>query len=326
MKKGVLRHLFSLCDRRLAEIKAQVIDDEGDAGQTPGDGVNGIDIKDVPAKGQRRDFQERHADDAPEDQHDDHRDKGTSRAAHDGRHGMRKGEQEIEERADPGSGHAEGDHLRCGVKERNELRREQKDDDTDHLRDDHGTEQAEACPALRAFRLLCTDVLRNEGGCRHVEADDGHEGEALDLGISAAARHRHAAEEIDMRLHDNIGHRDHGVLHAGRHADADDMLYRGEVQADFFEINAVILPDPHQVNEAERSADELGQHRRKGGAADAHAQHTDEEQIQDHICDRGYNQIIQRVPGIPCRTHDAGEAVVKNKADGAGIINTKIDQ
>ena len=50
------------------------------------------------------------------------------------------------------------------------------------------------------------------------KAGDGQKGEALDAGIAAAARHGVVAEGIDIRLHDDVGDGDDGILNARRQA------------------------------------------------------------------------------------------------------------
>ena len=55
-------------------------------------------------------------------------------------------------------------------------------------------------------------VLPDEGGNGRGKAGNGQEGEALHLGIGAAAAHGHLAKGIDIGLHHYIGQRDDGIL------------------------------------------------------------------------------------------------------------------
>lgn len=79
----------------------------------------------------------------------------------------------------------EGDDVRRGAEEGDELRREQIHRHADQLRDDDGGDDAEARTLLGAVMQTGTEILADKGRQRHGEARDGQESEPLKLGIRA---------------------------------------------------------------------------------------------------------------------------------------------
>lgn len=111
---------------------------------------------------------------------------------------MREGEQEVEERDRPGVGCPVSDHFRRAVEGGDQDRYGKINKDAHKFRGNHGAEDTEARPLFGALVLFGAQILADESGKRHSEAGDGQEAEALDLGVSAAASHRHLAEFIDI--------------------------------------------------------------------------------------------------------------------------------
>ena len=196
----------------------------------------------------------RDPDHTPEQQHDDHRHEGLARAAADRRDGVGVGEQAEEQRGRAHLPRAEGDDVRRGAEEGDELRRKQIHRHADQLRDDDGSDDAEARALLGAVMQTGTEILADKGRQRHGEARDGQEGEPLKLGIRAVGSHGDLAEGIDVGLHDDVGKADDGVLHAGGQAVADDLAEHFAVDAQLLQLQLIDRALFHQMDEAQHHA------------------------------------------------------------------------
>lgn len=156
-----------------------------------------------------------HADDAPAQQHHQHRHGGFARAAEDGGHAVRIRQQEEERRGCALVHHAEGDGLRVTGEQADELRGEDEDQQGDGFCDRHRAENADADAFFHTVIRLCAEILADERGQRHREAGDGQEAEALDAAVRAAAGHRRRAELVDVALYDDVRDGDDAVLQTG---------------------------------------------------------------------------------------------------------------
>ena len=235
------------------------------------------------------------------------------------------GRQQAEEQgADVGLVHAEGDG-RLGVAEGpDEGRREDVGDDADALRDEERAEDAEAGALLRPVKLLRPQVLPHKGGDGGGEAGDGQEGEALHLGVSAAAAHSQLAEGVDVALHHHVGEADDAVLEAGGQAVAQDEPQHLPVRPDLPEHQPVVLLGPEEPPQAETGAEELGQDSGQGRPVHPHPEDPDEKEVQAHIGNRGDDEVVEGVAAVAHRLHDAHAGVVEGEAQAPGEVDADI--
>lgn len=178
-------------------VRLQKIEQENDGTQTPRQRIspeNHLDFRDKV----QDDCDIAHPHDTPETEHGEHGHGGFSGAPQDTRDTVGEGEQEVEERDRPRVGRPVGDHLRRAVEGGNQDRYGKVNKDAHKLRRDDRAEDTEARPFFGALVLFCAQILADEGGERHGETGDGQETEPLDLGVSAAACHRHLAEFVDI--------------------------------------------------------------------------------------------------------------------------------
>ena len=255
----------------------------------------------------------RHADDAPADGHAQHRDVCFARAAQRGGAGVRVGGKKEERHGRALMHHAEGDDLRVGIEQADELRGEDPDDQRERACDARGAEDAGAHAFFHAVRAACAQVLADERGQRHVEAGHGQEREALDARVRAAARHGRRAERVDVGLHHDVGERDDAVGQAGGHAVGENGAQGLPVKAELPEAHTVVAVAVHQAIQAQRGRDNLRDGRGRRGGGHAEVQHADEQQIERDVDQRGDDEVVQRMAAVAHGLQNAHARVVEDE-------------
>ena len=209
--------------------------------------------------------------------------------------------------------HAEGDDLRVGIEQADELRGEDPDDQRERACDARGAEDAGAHAFFHAVRAVCAQVLADERGQRHVEAGHGQEREALDARVRAAARHGRRAERVDVGLHHDVGKRDDAVGYAGGHAVGENGAQGLPVKAELPEAHAVVAVAVHQAIQAQRGGDDLRDRRGCRGGGHAEVQHADEQQIERDVDQRGDDEVVQRMTAVAHGLQNAHARVVEDE-------------
>ena len=159
-------------------VHAEVADQKYDGADCPGDGIGGEDNPVLFDYGnQNGDIAD--AEDAPGAQHDKHRDHGSARTAEDRCNAVGQGQHTEEHGLDIGLAHSylDGGLVICEEADQGPLKEDQRK--TDHLRHHHTADQAKAGALLGPVKLLCAQVLADEGGQGHGKAGNGQEGKAL---------------------------------------------------------------------------------------------------------------------------------------------------
>lgn len=316
-------NLFWLLVEAVDPVGEVVVEEVDDRAERPGDGVGHVDILDL-VDDAHDDGDIRDPDHTPEQQHDDHRHESLARAAADRCDGMGVGEQAEEQRGRAHLPRAEGDDVRRGAEEGDELRREQIHRHADQLRDDDGGDDAEARTLLGAVMQTGTEILADKGRQRHGEARDGQESEALQLGIRAVGGHGDLAEGVDVGLHDDVGKADDRVLHAGGQAVADDLAEHFAVDAQLLRLQLIDRALFHQMDEAQHHAHGLRDRRGDGRGPHAPAEAADEQQIEHDIGQRRDDEVIERPLAVAKRVHDARAHVVHDDGQHAEEIILEI--
>lgn len=180
-------------------------------------------------------------DDTPAAHHNQHGDDGFSCAAQDTGHAVGEGQQKIEERYGAGLSGTKRNHLRIIIKSGYQYRSKPVDQKAHEFSGDDGTQNAETGSLFGTVILAGSQVLADEGGHGHCEAGDWQKAEALNFGISPAPGHGHFPKTVYIGLHHNVGDGDYGILETGRKAVLNNLLQEKEIEADFPEMNPVIL-------------------------------------------------------------------------------------
>ena len=202
---------------------------------------------------------------------------------------MAQGQEAIEQRLGFGLEVAVGYHIRVVVEEGDEERRAEEDQQAHSLGQQHRAEHSKPRAALDPVILPGAQVLAHEGRQTHDKAGHRQEGEALDLGIGAAAGHGVGAEGVDIGLDHYIGQTDDRVLDTRGQAEADDLPEHGLVEADLPQLHPVEPVGPDQLPDTQQGRNGLGNHRGGRRRGHAPAEHRHEQQVQRHIDKRGEN-------------------------------------
>ena len=238
---------------------------------------------------------------------------------------MRKRQQTEEQRAGAHLLHAKGDGRRLLGKGLDENGGQPVQQRANRLRDDDRAQNAEPRALPGAPQLARAQVLPDEGGNGRGKAGNGQEGEALHLGIGAAAAHGHLAKGIDIGLHHYIGQRDDGILQTAGQTIGEDHTGHFRVKADLPPFHLAFAGNGvHQPPHAQEHADEL---RNDGGqrrAVHIHLKDGDKQNIQHHIGDGGDDKIIKRMAAVAHRLHHAAALVVHHQTDAAREVGADI--
>ena len=219
-------------------------------------------------------------DDTPAAHHNQHGDDGFSCAAQDTGHAVGEGQQKIEECYGAGLSGTKRNHLWIIIKSGYQYRSKPVDQKAHEFSGDDGTQNTETGSLLGTVILAGAQILADEGGHGHGEAGDWQKAEALDFGISPAPGHGHFPKTVDISLHNYIGNGYNGILETGRQAVLDDLLQEKEIEADFPEMNPVILRAFCQEYQAQDGAGKLGNNGSQGRASHAEAENAYKQQIQ----------------------------------------------
>ena len=182
----------------------------------------------------------------------------------------------------------------------------------------HHAQRLQRAPA-NAVVLTCAQILRREAG--HGAAQRVHgRGHQIEQPVGRAKAvlrrvgHHHAVPHVELHhaaLHDDDADGQHGELQAKGNA-------AGQVPFHIHHGDAPVLPVQAQhriahkgVDKAADGADQLRQHRGKGCARHAPAEHQNERQIQPHVQHRGEQQEQQRCHGIAHGAQEGADEVVK---------------
>ena len=237
---------------------------------------------------------------------------------------MVKSQKAVKKGDGPGLAHPVGQHLRVAVEQADELRGPQPDHQADDLRQDGGAQDAEPCSLLHPVHLPGPQVLADKGGQSHGEAGDREEGEALDPGVGAAARHGVVSEGVDVALNDDVGQADDGVLDTGGQAEANDLLEGVLFDPQAPDLDLVDLAGSEEAAQNQYHGDHLGDHRGRGGGAHPPVEHRHEQQVQRHVDGGGCDQVIQRPAAVPHRLEHAGGDIVDKHRCAAVKVGAEV--
>ena len=162
-----------------------------------------------------------------------------------------------------------------------------------------------------------TEVLADERGDRHVEADDGQEGKALYLAVGAVCCGGVFAEGVYLCLHDGVCEGYDGVLHTGGQAVAEDLKQHSFVYAKLFELDGVDLILHEQMTQTQHDACRLRQHGCDRRRPHAPAEACNEEDVERNVQKRGEYQIVQGALAVTEGAHDASAGVVHYHGEAA---------
>lgn len=140
------------------------------------------------------------ADDAPADQHHEHRHDRFSGSAHQPCNTVREREQEIKQCNGPRLLCSVCDHLRITVKSRNKYWHGNVKDNADQLGKDQAAYNSKTGSLFDTVIFFCSEVLTDECCQCHGEACDRQKAESLYLRIGAAAGNCHFTKSVNVRL------------------------------------------------------------------------------------------------------------------------------
>ena len=182
----------------------------------------------------------------------------------------------------------------------------------------HHAQRLQRAPA-NAVVLTCAQILRREAG--HGAAQRVHgRGHQIEqpVGCTEAVLrrvgHHHAVPHVELHhaaLHDDDADGQHGELQSQRDAPRQMTLHVHEGDAPVLPVQAQHRVAHKGVDKAADGADQLRQHRGKGRARHAPAEHQNERQIQPHVQHRGEQQEQQRRHGIAHGAQEGADEVVE---------------
>ena len=301
----------------------QEIDEEDNAAEGPGDGVCPGDGGELIDK-LHRNGNVGHPEHTPAGKHGKHGDGCLACAPHHTGYAMGERKQEVEK--------TNGAHMlntvangRCRFTEKaDQLRRKHIGKYADQLRHDTAAYDAEGNALFHSGMLSCAKVLSHKGGEGLGKAGDRQEGKTLQLGVCAAAGHGSLAKAVDIGLHHHVGNGDDAVLHAGGDTVAEDLQETFLVKADLADTDPVRRVDTDDMQKAQQRADTLRNGSGNGGRADAKAQHSHKEHIQNDIDEGGEDQIIKGVLAVANSMENTYKNVVHDCKERAPEVVTKI--
>ena len=307
----------------------QEVDQEEYGAAAPGDGVSPGHCLQLVEKLQG-DVDVADSQDAPEGKHDDHWYGRFSGTPEDTCHTVGKSQQTIEETGDVHIADTVIDDLWIIVENGNELGSQTVCCQTNQLRQNHGTAQSESYTPLDAAVFPGTQILSDKSGQSLHKTGDGQKSEAFDFGIRTVAGHGSHAKVVDTALDKDVCQGNDGILNAGGQAETDDVLQVLFVEADIPDDEPVGFPGADQPQEAQQSADALGNGGCDSGGCYAHLfvfgeYQTHQHQVQNDIDAGGDHQIVQWMAAVAHGMEYAHQQVVHDDEDGTGEIIPEID-
>jgi len=142
--------------------------------------------------------------------------------------------------------------------------------------------------------------------------------------MNAVTRGREFPERVYLRLNNNVGKADNGVLYAGRKPVTDYLYHHVFVKTYFAQRNAVYLSFFHQLNTAQNDACSLRYDRCDGSRPNAPLERADKKHVEPNVQNGRKNKIIKRSAAVTDRVHDAAADVVHYHRDRAEKIITEI--
>ena len=237
---------------------------------------------------------------------------------------MARREQAEKQCADAALSHTEGDGLRLHGEEPDQPRGGEIEQQPREFRDEHAAHDPEGRTALGPPVVPGAEILSHKGRQREREARDGQKGEAFQLPVGAAAGHGHSAEDIDVRLYDDVGQPDHGILHARREPVAKHPAEHPGLKTQFTQPDAVFRIRHGEAAQAEQPAEKLGNNGRERGAPDTGMEDGNEDDVEHHVQRGGKNQIVKRMTAVAHGLHHAAQGIVEHESETAREEDTCI--
>ena len=304
-------------------VRPQIVDQVDHRADAPCQRVSPVNVSDFPCQLHHGDNIS-DPDHAPDRQHDEHGHKGLPRAPADSGHGVGECKQTVEQC--DGTGLTDSEFYDSGslVEQRDEPGSKNIAAYAYELRQKHGGKDAEAgaffCPVV----LLCPQILADEGGACHIEAGDGQECKAFDLGMGAIGRHSQLSEGIDLGLHDHVGESDDGILDAGGQSVAYDLYEHIFFETDLFPFHGKDISFFQQMGHAEHHAGSLRDDRGQSRGPDPLMEDCQKQQIQHNVEQGGEDQVVQRSAAVPQRVHDASADIVQGQGKASQKVVAEI--
>lgn len=304
----------------VGEQEVEQVDHRADG---PCDGVRPVDVDDlVPPLHHQRNVE--NTEHTPYAQHDGHGHEDLARAPAHAGDGVGERQQAVEQTDGARLQHAQLNNLRRPGEQLHQPRRPQIGGHADQLGDDSRRRDAEDGALLGTGLHTRAQILAHIGGDSHGKAGDRQEREALDFGVRAVGRRGHLAEGVDVGLHHHVGQRDHGVLHTGGQAVAQDLPQQRAVHPQGGQLQLVDSALLGQMDDAQHGAEYLrddgGQRRRPY----APAEHRHEQQVEGHVGQGGDDQEVQRALAVAQRVHNAGKGIVHHTRTHTGKVAPEV--
>ena len=290
-------------------VRTEIIDQVDDGADAPGQRISPVNKPDLAA--QIHDGDDiGDPDHTPYGQHDAHGDEGLACPPAYGGHGMGEGQQAVEQRRCSGLTDAQLYDSGSLVEESDEAGGEHITAHPDELGQQHCCKDAEPSALFGPVVLPGTQILADKGGAGHVEAGDGQEGEAFDLGMGSIGGHGQLAEGIDLGLDDHVGKRDDGILYTGGKPIPNDFPEHVFLKTDlspFYSENIALF---EQMGHAEYHAGGLRDDSGQSSRPDALTEDREEQQVQQDVQQGREDEIVQRTAAVPQSVHDAPADIV----------------
>ena len=254
--------------------------------------------------------------------------------------------RERERQADDAQrGPADGQHLLRGGEETEQRTGDDLEERKTHAHDGDGCDSRKADRPAEALRLARTVVVRNDRHHRVIQAEDGHENEALELEVRAEHRRRRLGKGDEDLVHAEHHHRADGLHDDGRHADRVDLLDRRGVRTDLAAAQMHVGIAREVEIEADGRADELtdnGGDRRTGDLQPREAEQAENEDgvendvggragdLRDHgevrASRRLQQALIIHLEEQADRAADADGHIVASVSDDLRVVRLKAEE
>ena len=304
-------------------IGLQEIDEEDNTAEGPGDGVcPGNGGKPVDKFYGHGDIA--YPDNAPAGKHCKHRNRRFSSTPHNAGNAMGKSQQAVKQADGTHMLYAKVDSLGRFAEKANQLGRKGIADKPHQFRHQAAANNSEADTLFHPIVVTGAQVLSYKSRKRLRKAGDRQEGEALQLGIGAAACHSGFAKAVDIGLHHHIGKGNHTVLHTGGQAVLDNVHKVLFVKGNLLNTHPVGTINAQQMNQAQQGTDTLGNGGSDGGRADPKTETTHKQQIQTDVDKGGNNQVVQRMTAVADSVEDAHKNVVHHDENSAQEVIAEV--
>ena len=315
----------SLRDIPLQPVAPQIVDDEHDGGDGPGQRIAESNGGEIPVQG-NDDQNPDHTQYTDAETGQQHGNDGIPAASGGSAQDFDADIGDVGWRNHMDDGHTDIHYPRITGEQSQENTSSCHDDDAQQHAGESGHAHTDPHTFPNAVIFARTEVLSGEGGDGNAVGAHDHPEHAVHLAVGRPGGDGIGPEGVDAGLDDQVGDGIHGGLQARRQADADDGGQDAGGKTDLPRVQLVHVIGLHQRIDHHSRTGKLGQGSCDGDARYAQLQNHHKKQVQYDVGQGGSDQVIQRAFGVPDGAQDAGPHVIDQGRDHAEKIDSHIDE